>query len=974
MYRSVKTKRTLFTEEKIANLNKNIEKFDWAKERADKIVAKADAFLEMGIERFVVMFPPQELARSFDVNQEHGCPNCGLEMMHYTNWGWLYDHINHPWKVICPHCGKMYPSNDFGAFYESGLDEHGIFSYDRADRSLLVNELYPEMGPDYAVDDGSGWLTDESDPQTCRYTFIAHYIGDGIWANDWDKISDWNKMSEQAILGVVKTLSLAYLITNDRKYAYPAAMCYYRIALLYPTLDVSAYPWKDGYKQTHGHTGMGRFCGCINDTFMMKDMVEWYDMLYDAIDDGLAAYLREKPVRYIGEVPMSGKQIRDEIEEKMLMQVYPDLRSYVLHCNPGPPQALILKTAKILDRQDLFDECAEFIMTYIDRVRSAQHYFDLDSLFLGEIDRDGFGGEVSSGYNGMWVEGFMEAALLLRGHKYDLFDNPKFRKLGNMAVNYVAADRYGLAIADADKCGNPDIYLLRNPQINFFLATGRTEDAQLLVQEYGDGPICTDWFMDCAAVDRLIRETAEKAGPFRSKSRCFPGYGLAMFESHPDGKDPETMGVFFGRNTGHGHRDTLNLFVHGFGIDLMPDHGYPNFADPNPERFRWTSNYLSHNTVTMLQKEPFEPIPGNLRLGDSVAAYDLGGKIHHYYTDGAVSVVDVDAAHMYDHERVDFIKDECRRTVVNVDLDGKSRYIVDLFACGAKDPYISFHAIGTETAVTGAEFVPQNGGTYAGTDVPYADRAYSGQWCNGFNYLTDVRRSVPEGAFTVDWTCVDNWHVWDRDRNVHLKLHMLSNVTEAALCTGMPPQAHPGNPKAMTYLIAKYEGPADMLTVLEPYEDASFIESCTHTRDGDTVTVTVTHKNGRVDIVAVVRNGDVCRVCVDSTTGYRMSYGDTVLTGEVVDFTKELSAENDITVRMNGEADAKALIGRFVDIETDVRPNAFYEIKGAKDLGNGLWKLDVGDCTLIAGYIDRMNKNLGYRYFVREGAKARIAM
>ena len=57
-----------------------------------------------------------------------------------------------------------------------------------------------------------------------------------------------------------------------------------------------------------------------------------------------------------------------------------------------------------------------------------------------------------------------------------------------------------------------------------------------------------------------IRETAEKAGPFCSKSRCLPGFGLAAIESHPQGKDPESMGIFFGHNFGHAHRDTLNLF------------------------------------------------------------------------------------------------------------------------------------------------------------------------------------------------------------------------------------------------------------------------------------------------------------------------------------------------------------------------------------------------------------------------------
>jgi len=982
MYQSVKTKRTLYTDKKIQNMHKNIQLFSWAKEKAEKVIARADRYLAHGIDRLTSMLPAQNIGRSFDVSQEHGCPHCGMEMMRYGNVGWKYDFIEHPWKVICPNCGRMYPSNDFGAFYESGLDEHGLFSYDRADRSLLVNELYPEMGPDFAVDDGRGWLIDASDPEHNRFTFIAHYIGCCVWAYDWEKLAEY------CVVGIIPTLCEAYMITGDRKYANPAAQLYYRMALLYPTLDISAYPWTDGYKQAHGHTGLGRFCGCINDTFVMKSAVEWYDMLYDCLDDTLAAYLRENPVRYIGKVPESGEQIRNEIEENMLMRMYPDLRDYTLHCNPGPPQALILKTARILEQDDLFDECAEFIFKYIDHVRTAQHYMDLESLLLSEVDRDGFGGEVSPGYNGMWIEGYIEAAMLLKGHKYDLFENIKFRKIGNMAANYVVADRYTLPVADADKCGNPAVYLLRNPQVLFFLETGNVESAQLLVQEFGDGPICTDWYLDCEAVDKLIRDTAAKAGKFASKSRCFAGFGLASMAAHHEGKDPESVAMFFGRNGGHGHRDTLNLYLHGFGIDLMPDHGYPNFADPNAERYRWTSNYISHNTIALKQKERFpEKNLTEPKWFPNINRECKGGKIHHYYTDGALSVIEADAANTFNHEMVDFKTDRHRRTVITVDLDGKSRYVVDLFSCGAAESHLSYHAIGTETEVRGAEFTAQAGGTYAGETIPYADYDYSHLWADGFNYLTDVRRSKTPGQFTVDWKCVDNWHVWEKERDVHLKIHMLSDVAEASLCTGMPPQAQHGNPKAMTYLIAKCDGPAEYVSVIEPYEDAPFLAECSVLRhDEDATILCVKHTSGAADYIGISRSGELLDLNGCIVSGFvnvlRYDaldmpeschiYGEQQLVGSVVDFTKELTDDNWVTVQLAGATDPSQLIGKFIDIETDAEPNAFFEITDAKPSVNGEWKLCVGDCTFVTGFVDRDEKEDGYTYVIKRGAACAI--
>ena len=962
MYQSVKRARTVYTDEKIENLRKNIAQFDWAKEKAEKIIADAEQYMAYGVERIGTMFPPQEIPRSHFVNV-NGCPNCGKEMLRYHGAGWNMDFVNHPWKSICPHCGNIYPSNDFGTFYESGLDEHGVFSYDRADRSLLVNELYPEKGPDYAVDDGRGWVSDPADPEHTRYAFIPTYAAWMVWG---PRHSNGHYYGSHAVWALAE----AYLITGDRKYGFAAAMLFYRMALLYPTLDTSKFPWEAGYYYSDGRRNRGRILGSIYDTVFMREVVDWYDMLFDCIDDEFAAYLREKPIRYMGDAPESGAAIRNAIEEQCLLQIYPDVRNYILDCNPGPHHSLLLKTAKILDRDDLFEEYTDYLFRYIDHVSTGMMRYDLETLILSEVNRDGFAGEVSPGYNGVWFYGFSEAAEFLLGHKDDLFRHPKFRKLGDMVINYAAAEKYTMNIADCERCGNPGILLEKDSQILFFLVTGNPRYAQLLVSVFGDGPICTDWYRDCAAVDAKIRDAAEKAGPFRGKSRCLPGYGLEVVESHPADKDPESNAIFFGKNFGHGQRDTLNLYLHGFGIDIMPDHGYASFANANMERFRWTSNYISHNTVAMRQKEAFT----NAWCGENIQKDSLGGKIRHYHTDGFVSAADIDALDMFDRERVVFIRDVYRRTVITVDLDGKSRYLVDLFAVGAAESHLSYHAAGTETTAQGAVFIPQNGGTYAGEEVLYADPDYDRTWCDGFDYLTDVRRASLNGTLTVDWKCFDNWHVWEKERDVHLRIHLLAGADEAALCTGIPPQARIGNPRALTYLVAKNDGPTDYVSVLEPYEDVSFIETCTHKTCGNTVTVTVTHTNGRVDTICVTRDGTALRVAVESTTGYRMAYGDTVLTGMVDAFTKELTSENCVTVRLDSDVSAEALVGKFIDIDTDVEPNAFYEIKGAELLANGLWKLDVGDCSFITGYIDRDHKELGMTYSIGEGASVRITM
>ena len=954
MIRSVKTARTHITDEKLANLNKNIAQFDWAKEKADEILRDADAYLAYGIEKILINMTPQELARSFDVSQEHGCPHCGMEMMRYGNYGWLIDWEKHPWKVKCPHCGNLYPSNDFGTFYESGLDENGVFSYTRADRSLLVNDLYPEMGPDFAVDDGRGWLRYPEDPETGRYTFIAYYIYNSVWSPN----ASYNV---GCCMSAMQKLSMAYLITGDRTYGYAAGALYYKFALIYPTLDVRAFPWKAGYKQCHGHSGLGRMVGNILDSIYMREIVQYYDRLFPCLDDDFAAYLAENSILCMGQPPRNGLEVREVIENNIHYLQFPDYRNAFLDCNPGPDQMNLLVTAKVLDRSDLFDEYADYLLRFIDRVQVQWNRIELETMLLEMVDRDGFAAEISPGYNAIWTDGFLEAATLLRGHKDDLFRHPRFCKLASLCTRYVTADAYTLPLADHGRTGNPEIFVSNvNAQVQYFLATRNVQDAQLLVKVAGDGPICTDLFEDCEAVDRLIRETAAQAGPFHSQSRIFPRFGLAMIESHPDGKDPESNGVYFGSNWGHGHRDTMNLMLHGFGIDMMPDFGNPNFKDPNPERYRWTSNMASHNTVTIRQDAPFTENTDPKHFPGTVSEI-RGGKIHHYYTDGKVSLIDVETPNLYG---VPY-----GRTAVTVDLDGKSRYLVDLFTAGGKEQHLSWHAAGVDTVASGAAFIPQNGGTYAGAEIPYADATYNLQMCDGFNYLTDVRRAKIDGAFSVDWKCFDNWHVWKNDRDVHVKIHMISGVDEAALCTGQPPQAHPGNPRAFAYLMAKHTGgEARFVSVLEPYEDASFIASCIYAAADGKEIITVIHTNGRKDTITLNHTGNSAVLTVESTTGYRMTYGETVLKGTVECFTKELSSENDVTVRFASDVDASVLVGGYIDIDTTVDPNAFFAVTSAEHLGDGLWKLGTGDCSFITGFVNRDHKELGYTYCIREGA------
>ena len=241
----------------------------------------------------------------------------------------------------------------------------------------------------------------------------------------------------------------------------------------------------------------------------------------------------------------------------------------------------------------------------------------------------------------------------------------------------------------------------------------------------------------------------------------------------------------------------------------------------------------------------------------------------------------------------------------------------------------------------------------------------------------------------------DNWHLWQQPRDVHLKLHMLNGVQEAALCRGIPPQTKPGNPRAMTYFIGKHQGDtARFAAVLEPYENSSFLAKAEYRaleNDGVQL-VRLTHKDGRQDLIAVnftekpVECGWDDKVFTADAFVTFLSFGQDgrlllekqqgrkIIRGTLLDFTQGLQLDNHILARLPKDTDGAALVGQYMDIETDVEPNGFYRITSAEKLSDDTWRLGTGDSTFVVGFRDRKNKDLGYRYCIRKGADLKITL
>ena len=161
--------------------------------------------------------------------------------------------------------------------------------------------------------------------------------------------------------------------------------------------------------------------------------------------------------------------------------------------------------------------------------------------------------------------------------------------------------------------------------------------------------------------------------------------------------------MYFGSNGGHGHVDTLNLGLTAFGLNLLPDLGYPEQTGTQPNRLQWVSATLSHNTATVNGKS-------------QVKETEIRGKLLHFDGSENVQVMDVSAPYVYDEAS------EYRRSVMTVYVDDENSYTVDFFRIlGGNEHLLSIHAQSNEISETvGLDFTlieDENGNYISGSQL-----------------------------------------------------------------------------------------------------------------------------------------------------------------------------------------------------------------------------------------------------------------
>ena len=482
---------------------------------------------------------------------------------------------------------------------------------------------------------------------------------------------------------------------------------------------------------------------------------------------------------------------------------------------------------------------------------------------------------------------------------------------------------------------------------------------------------------------------------------------LKETEGNQDAKKDTQRDVwmYYGLNMGHGHYDTLNIGMHAFGLDISPELGYPEYARFDwPHTSEWIESTISHNTVL---------VDKTMQSGQWIA-------FPKHFDDGdLVKLVDVEAPKAYPQTQA------YHRTTAMIKVDDDNSYTVDLFRVkGGKDHHFSFHGADAIVTTEGLNLIKQvdaNGnyiGSYAGPEVEFGVRPsndsvpgenYRG---SGFHWLKNVEKDTnPSNMFSVNWNVKDTWDVYGRgtgaDTDVNLRLTMLGDFSDVALADGIPPSNKPGNPASLRYLIAHRQGEnldSLFLSVIEPYKGQRFVESISPialTVDGKEVSgnevkaAKVVLNSGRVDYIVNAinpnltytvdgkfqfkgffgvyseKNGEYVAAYVNNgeLIGEEISEVHSRLTGTVVDFTKEMSIENEIKIQVNEvNFDADDLAGRYLYIDNDKVRNAAYRIRGVKAVEGNSITLDIGDLTPIRSWKNANDFSQGYVYDFAEGA------
>jgi len=876
--RAGKTGRTYYTDEMVAAARENAKKYSWAKNTVKSTVARADKYLG-NLDMLYEMIPGEGIPRSTTVGYRNDpdrfyCKYCGEDL--YTKHGmypWVTNVLQRPWKVQCPDCKRLFPTNDFEKLYELGRDEHGVYNEALAlernaelvangEKGYAVNVLYPEIGtenhPDtvrfsswettegWGVDTGKGYDTGRICSNGVKevHTYLAYIMHCGIW---------YNVMGNGAkgeLHSAVKDLSQAYLYTGDEKYGRAGAILIDRIADVYPGYNLRLYSLD--YANSDGGAKRGKVLGSIWEIGIQHDFSAAYDAVFPMYDDPqVISYLREKAGKFnLDNDKSDPEKIRTNIETGLLREIYETVCTGDSHGNFGMHQSALAAAAVTLDTQPETNEMIDWIFRYSELTSTSNTGGEVNQRLINEVSRDGQGTESSPTYNRGWINNLTDAAAILaRYPEYDgmdIYGNPKY--IGMLqSYPYMTILRRGVPqIGDSGSYAGYGL-LPDDDQImvdGFKYTREKNPEAAKEIAQHMyfvkdgnlDGIHYDIWTRNPESIADEVEEIIDTYGEWDyDKSTALTGYGLnilrggTLYESNGTDVMRDTQRdfwIYYGGAKSHRKNDTLTLGVDAYGISISSGLGYPEDTGSDPNRVQWQNATLSHNTVVVNEQ--------NLNR----SAYTPKTLHFDAKKDSRVKLMDIDVPGAYT------ATDEYRRTVVMIDYDDEISYGIDFFrVLGGDDHLYSFHVSSQDNPLhsDNLNFNHQETGTYAGIDVPYGKDPYTTtsaytilKYPNGYTWLDDIHRAdKPENSeFWLDYKITDFRKLSRNGKmDVRLRMTMVNDwiADEVTLANGMPPRTKETLAVLdhIEYMLVRRKGrDLDTLftTVIEPYNGSRYIK------------------------------------------------------------------------------------------------------------------------------------------------------
>lgn len=714
--------------ELIEKAKRNAENQAWAKRSRDRIVEAAQPWMAFTDDELWDLMFGSTVRRSWMVWSNGHCPACkeGVPM-----YNWRIEALRVPWKLRCPHCGQLFPKNDFHAFYRSGLDEHGVFQHGLADRSLLFNTEHPD--PDdplhrFGVDDGEGYRDGEN-----TWWFVGTYLVYGQW--------------KQVVHGGIKALAAAYAATGDPAYAHKAGVLLDRVADLYTTFD-----FKDQAMMYEGPAHAGYVSTWHDACEEARELAQAYDQVREALrgDEALAGFLSGKAAKYgVDASKASPVDVMRHIEEGILRDTI--INHERIRSNYPRKEIALITIHSVLDWEG-------------NRVKV---YGLIDEMMERATAVDGVTGEKGlAGYCSGVIQSL--AQFLARFSRVDpgflrdmLARHPKLRQTYRFHIDTWCLQRYYPQVGDTGSFA---------AQVEKYVGVSFSDDPGLepsmfaflwrLYQETGDEAYVQALFQSNGnTVDELPRDLfADDPEGFQSDVRQVidargPEIGqgsvnktewrLAVLRS---GRGDNRRAAWLDYDSGgpHGHADGMNLGLFAMGLDLMPDFGYPpvHYGGWSGPKFHWYVSTAGHNTVVVDGKDQERPSDGDATL----------------WADGeCFRAIRVDGSALYRIPRYE-------RMVAMVDVSENSSYLLDVFrVAGGRDHAKFMHSHFGAISTHGLSLAPTE----------------------EFGYETQMRNfrrdGQPDTGWHADWKVEDRFGYIEEGRDIHLRYTDLTEEAEA--CT-----------------------------------------------------------------------------------------------------------------------------------------------------------------------------------------------